>query len=96
METPATGMWGSGDFGPEFWPMDWLVQECASRHADPIMRKASGIEWMRRAAIRDAILDLAEDLDARGLVVAQEAVFDRAIEIIEASRPKPSSPSTGS
>lgn len=77
METPATGMWGPGDYPADFVTIETLWPAKVALDAsfmENIMASLDVDEAMgERREVRDAILDLAEDLDARGLVLVPEA-----------------------
>lgn len=107
METPVTGMWGSpGDYPADFVTIDDLdgqLDEALAANRITACRVIGG-RLSIRMDVRDSFLDLAEDLDARGLVLTRE------IDTLEISRASwrsgydfartmldfPSSPNTGS
>lgn len=65
-QAPATGLYGPGDYGPDFDTLDEVY---------------SAREYHQRSSVVTALLDLAHDLDARGLVLmSEDEVEERIID----------------
>lgn len=74
MTAPASGLWGPGDYGDDFVTIDEamevkdsLFKVMDAMHSAGWAIVASHEDLFARVAIRDAILDMAEDLAERDL-----------------------------
>jgi hypothetical protein len=85
MSEPETGLWGPGDFPADFVTIDDLLRKVIH-----LNRTTPKNEWHtehfqmgERAAVRNAILDLAEDLDERGLVLVPHIPLPAGVSFAE-------------
>lgn len=68
-QAPATGLYGPGDFGPDFVTIDELL--AGLNYMKFAHRGKAALQLSERSATVTALLDLAHDLDARGLVLTE-------------------------